>query len=71
MTIHKAQGMSIDFLEVDISTVFEKGQAYAALSRARSLEGLRVLGFDIRRFWTDARVVRFYAESVRSVHDYI
>eukprot|EP00929_Paragymnodinium_shiwhaense_P041518 TRINITY_DN21553_c0_g2_i2.p1 TRINITY_DN21553_c0_g2~~TRINITY_DN21553_c0_g2_i2.p1 ORF type:complete len:617 (-),score=127.56 TRINITY_DN21553_c0_g2_i2:277-2127(-) len=71
MTIHKAQGMSIDFLEVDIASVFEKGQAYAALSRARTLEGLRVLGFDVTRFWTDARVVRFYNECVRSVHSYI
>lgn len=69
MTIHKAQGMSIDLLDVDISCVWEKGQAYAALSRARTLEGLRVRAFDVRRFWTDHRVVQFYHDHVKQVGD--
>jgi len=67
MTIHKSQGMSIDRLEVDLKHVFEKGQAYVALSRARSLEGLCVTAFDATRFWTDPRVVAFYQNSVRPV----
>eukprot|EP00747_Dinoflagellata_sp_TGD_P212434 gnl/TRDRNA2_/TRDRNA2_85524_c0_seq1.p1 gnl/TRDRNA2_/TRDRNA2_85524_c0~~gnl/TRDRNA2_/TRDRNA2_85524_c0_seq1.p1 ORF type:complete len:685 (-),score=162.88 gnl/TRDRNA2_/TRDRNA2_85524_c0_seq1:78-2087(-) len=69
MTIHKAQGMSIDLLEVDLASVFEKGQAYVALSRARSLKGLRVKSFDPSRFWTDQRVVEFYKEKIRSVDE--
>jgi len=68
MTVHKAQGMSIDRLEVDLSHVFEKGQAYVALSRARTLEGLRVLGFNEKRFFTDQRVADFYRRCVRPVH---
>jgi len=67
ITIHKAQGMSIDLLEVDLARVFEKGQAYVALSRARTIEGLRICSFDPARFWTDARVVEFYKNSVRPV----
>ena len=30
MTIHKSQGMSFDFLEVDVTQVFKPGQAYVA-----------------------------------------
>jgi len=59
ITIHKSQGMSIDFLEVDLRSVFEIGQAYVALSRARTLEGLRVISFDVRKFWTSPKVVEF------------
>ena len=31
LSVHKAQGMSIDHLEVDLSNAFEPGQAYVAL----------------------------------------
>jgi len=67
LTIHKAQGMSIDFLEVDLRNAFEAGQAYVALSRARTLEGLRVLSFDPRRFWTNPKVAEFYKKHVQAL----
>merc|ERR1712217_573116 len=67
ITIHKSQGMSIDYLEVDLKNVFEAGQAYVALSRARTLDGLRVLSYDPRKFWTSAKVVEFYKSRVQFI----
>lgn len=42
VSIHKAQGMSISLLRVDLARLFARGQAYVALSRVRSLDGLEL-----------------------------
>lgn len=53
--------MSLDCVEISLGRVFASGQAYVALSRARSLEGLRVLDFDPMVVRCDPRVLSFYA----------
>jgi ATP-dependent DNA helicase PIF1 len=60
-TIHKSQGASIDCALIDIGkSCFEYGQAYVALSRVRSLEGLWIHDFDPRAIRAHPDVVRFY-----------
>lgn len=62
VTIHKAQGASMETAEVDVgSSIFECGQTYVALSRIRSLDGLFLTSFDPASVYVCPRVRDFYA----------
>ncbi|KNC81015.1 hypothetical protein SARC_06646 [Sphaeroforma arctica JP610] len=60
ISVHKSQGMTIDLVNVNISKVFEFGQAYVALSRARTLEGLKVTGFTAANIRANPKALQFY-----------
>jgi ATP-dependent DNA helicase PIF1 len=61
VTVHKAQGATLDSALVDVgSSTFEFGQAYVALSRVRTLFGLYVWKLDPRKIRCHPAVVEFY-----------
>ena len=61
LTIHKSQGMGIDYLSVDIgSNIFNDGQAYVALSRATNPEHLHIKNYDLTSIRCNQEVKDFY-----------
>lgn len=61
LTVHKCQGMTLDKVQEDISRCFATGQAYTALSRCTSLEGITLIGYTRDCIKVDARAVEWYA----------
>jgi ATP-dependent DNA helicase PIF1 len=62
ITIHKAQGVSLDMAQIDAgSNIFECGQTYVALSRIKSLDGLYLTAFNPQKIKVNKKVQEFYA----------
>ena len=63
ITIHKAQGMSLEYLETDIGeSIFEYGQAYVVLSRIKNLEGLSLKDIDYSKIMANPKILDFYEQ---------
>ncbi len=57
ITVHKSQGMSLDAAEIDLSKAFVYGQGYVALSRVRTLMGLKLTGMHPNALQVDPRII--------------
>lgn len=61
ITIHKAQGVTLELAEIDAgSNIFECGQTYVALSRVKSLDGLYLSAFNPQKIKVNEKVQKFY-----------
>ncbi|KAA8734851.1 AAA family ATPase [Acinetobacter qingfengensis] len=58
ITIHKSQGMTLESAEIDLGNTFEKGQGYVALSRLKSIEGLKLIDFNPQALVLDSLAVK-------------
>lgn len=67
-TIHKSQGATLDDLWVNLAQLWEPGQAYVALSRLRTGQGLKLLAWSPRSFLVDPQVIHFYKTLSEDFH---
>lgn len=59
-TIHKVQGTTLDRCHISMRSLWEPGQAYVALSRARSGDGITLIDWDESSILADQTVRAFY-----------
>jgi len=57
ITVHKSQGMTLEYAEIDLSKTFETGQGYVALSRVKSTEGLSLIGLNKKALEVDPLIL--------------
>jgi hypothetical protein len=68
ITIHKSQGLTFDNAVIDAGKSFAAGQVYVALSRCRTLEGLRLLSkITPSSVKNDERIIAFAKNESREI----
>jgi ATP-dependent DNA helicase PIF1 len=62
LTVHRAQGCTLSRAELQLENAFDYGQAYVALSRVKSLNGLWIRGKPVtqREVKAHSKVLHFY-----------
>ncbi len=69
-TIHKAQGASLDRMIVDLTALWEPGQAYVALSRVRSAQGLHIQQWTASSIRAEPLVTALYDSLAQEMKTY-
>lgn len=65
ITIHKSQGLTLELAEIDAGhDIFECGQTYVALSRVKTLDGLFLSAFNIKKITINKKVKDFYTSII-------
>ncbi len=59
LTVHKAQGLTLNQAKINVSKAFECAQIYVAISRVRSPAGLSLIGFDPQKVVASKKALQF------------
>ncbi|XP_070580824.1 ATP-dependent DNA helicase PIF1-like [Ptychodera flava] len=70
-TIHKSQGLSLNAAEIHCRNVFAPGHLYVALSRVRTLQGLRLVGFSRSSVTAPPPEVLAFIDSIQTGSQYV
>ncbi|CAF2095939.1 unnamed protein product [Rotaria magnacalcarata] len=62
MTIHKAQGITVDQVVISTKDFFGSGMGYTALSRVRTLEGLFLIDLHFDKFYCNENIDRVLSQ---------
>jgi ATP-dependent DNA helicase PIF1 len=62
VTVHRAQGLTLDNLVFDMRSSFAHGQVYVALSRARSRRSVRLTNFNVNKIFVNFPALDFYRD---------
>ncbi|KAF0972152.1 hypothetical protein FDP41_009560 [Naegleria fowleri] len=63
ITVHKSQGMTLDFCKVNLSTIFCPGLCYVALSRVRKSQNLQIVDINWKKLsYVNADSKKFYQD---------
>lgn len=65
ITVHKSQGMTLDAAEIDLGKSFGYGMGYVALSRVRSLSGIKLLDFNEMALRIDPEISKLDNKLIR------
>ncbi|GLB36503.1 putative DNA-dependent ATPase and 5'-3' DNA helicase required for the maintenance of both mitochondrial and nuclear genome stability [Lyophyllum shimeji] len=60
LSIHKSQGQTLTRVKVDLGRIFEKGQAYVAISRATTMKHLEIRNFQPGKIMAHPRVIEWH-----------
>lgn len=60
LTIHKAQGTTLEKVKLSLANCFEEGMAYVALSRCKTLQGIELTSYSRSAIKTNPKVIDFY-----------
>lgn len=59
MSIHRAQGQSLDHVRIDLQGIFTEGQTYTAISRGRTQYGIQLVNFSSAAVRTDSNALSY------------
>jgi ATP-dependent DNA helicase PIF1 len=59
-SIHKVQGLTLTSAYLDLGNCFCNHQVYVALSRVKSIDGLKLLSFDSKKIKINEKVKKYY-----------